>query len=60
MLALLEAGFIGNWGEWHHSTHGLRDHTSEIVAKLLDVLPPDRRVALRHPRFKTDLYGSVL
>jgi hypothetical protein len=57
VLALLEAGFIGNWGEWHHSTNGLLDHTPEIVAKLLDVLPPDRMLALRHPRLKTDLYG---
>lgn len=50
VLAFMEAGFIGTWGEWHHSTNGLLEHTREIVAKLLDVLSPDRMLALRHPR----------
>lgn len=58
VLAFLEAGFIGTWGEWHDSTNGLMSHTREIVAKLLDVLPPDRMLALRYPRLKTDLYGA--
>ena len=57
VLAFLEAGFIGTWGEWHHSTNGLMDHTREIVAKMLEVLPQDRMLALRYPRLKTDLYG---
>jgi len=58
VLALLEAGFIGTWGEWHHSTNGLMDHTREIVTKILETLPPDRMMALRYPRLKTDLYGK--
>ena len=57
VLAFLEAGFIGTWGEWHHSTNGLMDHTREIVARILDTLPADRMLALRYPRLKTDLYG---
>ena len=57
VLAFLEAGFIGTWGEWHHSTNGLLDHKREIVAKILETLPPDRMLALRYPRLKTDLYG---
>ncbi|MGO9258036.1 MAG: DUF4832 domain-containing protein [Bryobacteraceae bacterium] len=57
VLAFLEAGFIGTWGEWHNSTNGLMGHTREIVAKILDVLPTDRTLALRYPRLKTDLYG---
>jgi hypothetical protein len=56
-LAFLEAGFIGTWGEWHNSTNGLLDHAREIVDKILDVLPVDRMLALRHPRLKTGLYG---
>ncbi|SPE42815.1 conserved hypothetical protein [Candidatus Sulfopaludibacter sp. SbA3] len=59
VLAFLEAGFIGTWGEWHDSTNGLMDHTREIVTKILDVLPPDRMLALRDPRLKTDLYGTA-
>ena len=57
VLAFLEAGFIGTWGEWHHSTNTLLDHKREIVAKILETLPPDRMLALRYPRLKTDLYG---
>jgi len=57
VLAFLEAGFIGTWGEWHNSTNGLLDHTREIVARILATLPPDRMLALRHPRLKTALYG---
>jgi hypothetical protein len=58
VLAFLEAGFIGTWGGWHHSTNGLADHTREIVERLLAALPPDRMIALPTPRQKTDLYGS--
>ena len=57
VLAFLEAGFIGTWGEWHDSTNGLMGHTREIVSKILEALPPDRMLALRYPRLKTDLYG---
>src|ERR1019366_6607100 len=57
VLAFLEAGFIGTWGEWHDSTNGLMGHTREIVSKILEARPPDRMLALRYPRLKTDLYG---
>jgi hypothetical protein len=57
VLAFLEAGFIGTWGEWHDSTHGLLSHTREIVDKILEALPPDRMLALRYPRHKMALYG---
>jgi hypothetical protein len=59
VLALMEAGFIGTWGEWHHSTNNLMDHTREIVEKILDVLPRDRMIALRTPQYKIDLYGAA-
>jgi hypothetical protein len=68
VIAFVEAGFIGTWGEWHHSTNGLLDeprgtpsHMNEssraIVRKLLEVLPPGRMIALRYPRHKMDLTG---
>jgi hypothetical protein len=59
VLAFLEAGFIGAWGEWHASTNGLLEHTREIVEKELDVLPKERMIALRYPRLKTALYGPA-
>jgi hypothetical protein len=57
VIAYMEAGFIGTWGEWHHSTNNLLDHTRDIVEKFLSVLPTDRMIALRYPRLKTNLYG---
>lgn len=69
VIAFLEAGFVGAWGEWHSSTNGLFDDvpgawwksvngkTRAIVAKLLEALPADRMIALRCPRFKIELYG---
>ncbi len=59
VIAFLEAGFIGTWGEWHHSTNNLLDHSREIIEKILAVLPPDRMLALRYPRLKTALYGDA-
>ena len=48
----MEAGFIGAWGEWHTSTHGLdRDMTAKraVLDALLDALPPSRSILLRYP-----------
>ena len=56
VLAFLESGFIGTWGEWHHSTSGLMDHTREIVEKILAVPPPETMTALLTPRQKTALF----
>lgn len=52
VIAWLEAGFIGAWGEWHTSTHGLdRDPEAKqtVLFALLDAVPPDRMVSLRYP-----------
>lgn len=69
VLAFVEAGFIGTWGEWHNSTNGLfdpipgawwqrvNDKSRAVVEKLLEAVPPGRMIALRYPRHKMDLYG---
>jgi len=52
VIAWLHAGFIGAWGEWHTSTHGLdRDPNAKraILEALADALPPDRFILLRYP-----------
>ena len=52
VIAWMEAGFIGAWGEWHGSTNGLdRDLGAkrEVVQALLDALPPPRGIQLRSP-----------
>src|SRR5688572_9701977 len=58
VIALMQAGFIGAWGEWHSSTNGLDNPTDRaaIINALLAALPQTRGVALRRPNFK-DTYA---
>jgi hypothetical protein len=54
VISVMQAGFIGAWGEWHSSTNGLdnpRDRAA-ILDALLTALPPSRGVQVRRPTFK--------
>src|SRR5688572_12611390 len=49
VIAFMEMGFIGGWGEWHDSTNGLlatpftaNENSAAIVARLLAALPVRR------------------
>ncbi len=55
IIFVMQAGFVGAWGEWHSSTHGLEnDHEAlaAIIAKVLDTLPADRMTQVRVPKYK--------
>ncbi|HEY8143546.1 MAG TPA: DUF4832 domain-containing protein [Kofleriaceae bacterium] len=54
VIAVMQAGFIGAWGEWHSSTNGLDNDVDRgvILHALLDALPPSRAVQVRTPMFK--------
>jgi hypothetical protein len=63
VIAVLQAGFIGAWGEWHTSTNGLLDDPQDkfdILEALLDALPASRAVLLRYPPYKRAGYGGPL
>src|SRR5215216_970696 len=51
VIAWMEAGFIGAWGEWHTSTNGLDNlpDKQEILFALLKALPETRMVQVRYP-----------
>jgi hypothetical protein len=51
VIAWMQAGFIGAWGEWHTSTNGLDtlQDKQEILFALLGALPKDRTVQVRYP-----------
>ncbi len=51
VIAALQAGFIGAWGEWHSSTNELTNPTdrARVRAALLDALPAERMVQFRYP-----------
>ncbi|UFS57562.1 DUF4832 domain-containing protein [Subtercola endophyticus] len=46
-----DAGMIGEWGEWHCSAHQLLapGNKEKVIAALLENLPADKQIALRHP-----------
>jgi hypothetical protein len=60
VIAVMQAGFIGAWGEWHGSTNGLDADgpRREILTALLAAAPPSRFVQIRTPMFKQRLLGK--
>ncbi len=63
VIAVVQAGFIGHWGEWHGSSSGLSepappDARNRILQALLAAVPPARSVQVRAPRYKADLFGD--
>ena len=55
VIYVLQAGFVGAWGEWHSSTREIeKDHTqlAAIVARVLELLPSDRMTQVRVPKYK--------
>ncbi len=61
VIYVLQAGFIGAWGEWHSSTNGLTNPTDEkdIMNALLQALPDSRMIQVRYPR-KKQVHYQVL
>lgn len=65
VIAYLEAGFVGDYGEWHDSSNRLvepgnwavNSSSRQILDALLDALPKERMVALRYPRQKQQYLG---
>jgi len=53
VIFILQAGFIGMWGEWHGDTHNDDyDSRADILAKVLELLPEDRFTQVRVPLYK--------
>ncbi|HRF98246.1 MAG TPA: DUF4874 domain-containing protein, partial [Aggregatilineales bacterium] len=65
VIAFMEIGFVGAWGEWHSSTNvlvdantGITDGSKAIITSLLQALPPNRMIAMRYLPYKQQLYGN--
>lgn len=64
VICVLQAGFVGVWGEWYYTDNFVfnpqtgEDHElrKELVDMLLDAVPSDRQIALRTPAFKMKMY----
>ena len=61
VIAWMEAGFIGAWGEWHTSTNGLDNITDkrEILKALVNAVP-NRYVQVRYPTNIIEMYPEPL
>jgi Domain of unknown function (DUF4832)/Domain of unknown function (DUF4874) len=62
VIAWLQAGFIGAWGEWHTSTNGLDNLTDkqQILSALLAALPKDRTIQVRYPSNIIEMFPEPL
>ena len=61
VILVVQAGFIGSWGEWYYTENYTSDASRKaIVDALLDAVPDSRQIALRTPAFKMKLYGHSL
>lgn len=63
IIAIMEAGFIGVWGEWYYTDHYIYQPKYNqykprkmVLDALLDALPKDRSIAVRYPRAKRGIY----
>ncbi|MCU0480956.1 MAG: DUF4832 domain-containing protein [Anaerolineae bacterium] len=66
VIAFMEIGLVGAWGEWHSSTNNLVDeqtginaNSEAIITALLEALPQTRMIAMRYPPYKQQLYGDA-
>ena len=62
VIAVVQAGFIGQWGEWHDSTNNLltASNRRQIIGALLGAVPSSRDVDVRAPYWTRDIYpGGV-
>ena len=68
VIYVLQAGFIGCWGEWFYTTCFPKSPSTpeeylprkHVVEALLDALPDNRQIELRTPKYKMDMYGYTL
>ena len=68
VIFVLQAGFVGTWGEWYYTGHFNFQPSSDadyqprkqVADALLKALPASRQVALRTPQFKMRMYALSL
>lgn len=61
VIAAMQAGFVGHWGEWHSSKYLYSSESRiAILDALLSALPEERMLQLRYPRYKEIFYQGPL
>lgn len=60
VIYVIEAGFIGSWGEWYYtSNYGnesmhMNDKREQVIDYLFQYMPEDRFILFRYPMIKTE------
>ncbi|MDY0089438.1 MAG: DUF4832 domain-containing protein [Flavobacteriaceae bacterium] len=75
VIAVLQAGFIGAWGEWYYTdqaefggwgynqtslTASNYSHRRDIVNAIMNALPESRMVQIRYPKMKQQMYNTTV
>lgn len=64
VIYVMEAGFVGQWGEWYYSsnfgneTQKMNDNRKAVLTAVLDACPADRFVLTRYPLIKIGYMGD--
>ncbi len=58
VIATVQAGLIGAWGEWYYTSNNLNTSgaRAEVIKKLLEVVPKSRTIQLRTPAYKQQYF----
>ena len=72
VIAVMQAGFIGVWGEWYYTDHFVDDPTTpwivspaqwanrqEVLERILTALPPSRMTAIRYVHAKQNTLSAT-
>lgn len=64
VIYVLQAGFVGEWGEWYYSenfgneTQHLNSNRRGVLQALIDAVPKDRFLLVRYPLIKIEYLGD--
>lgn len=66
VIAVMQAGFIGSWGEWYYTDNfGMSPSSTDyanrraVVDAILGALPSSRMVQIRTPKLKQNTYSTT-
>lgn len=61
VIAFVQAGFVGAWGEWASTTNQLTTPENQklILDKILETFPKEIKVQVRTPKIKQDYFASI-
>lgn len=70
IIAVVQAGFVGAWGEWYYTDHfagvggpsDLKqvhwDDRAKVIYNLMEIMPIDRMIQIRTPGYKMRIFGT--